>query len=315
LIFNQKASANEQKALLELKSQGAQVGENEDFMVEVLISTKGNNVVAARSVIIFDTSKVQYVSYDTQGSVFNEGNNCIYSGKPCQFVHTDESGKVSITMAKPKPGINTEGGLFVKLKFKALDGASSSDIKLAFDTFGSYNDSDVIIDDGRGTDILNSVKNAQIAIRNKMKADIDSKFSDCRELKYSDWGTCQSDGMQTRRIISSSTDTCERSAILKRSCTFTPQKTSCEKFDYTVWGECVGGNQQRKITKAFPLGCSGGSPILSQSCQSSAKTETCDRFTYTAWGACINGVKRRQATGGFPYGCKGGSPLLETNCY
>ena len=218
-------------------------------------------------------------------------------------------------MAKPKPGINTEGGLFVKLKFKALEGAANSDIKLAFDTFGSYNDSDVIVDDGKGTDILNSVKNAQIAIRNKMKADNELRFNDCRELKYSEWELCQADGTQTRKIISSSLNTCEHDAILKRSCTFSAQKTSCEKFDYTAWGECVGGSQQRKTAIAFPMGCTGGSPILSQSCQNSTKTETCDRFTYTAWGACVNGVKKRQATGGFPYGCKGGAPLLETNCY
>lgn len=318
--FSLVAFASESSALLELRSQDSEIEDDENFTVEVLVSTKGHSVVAVNSIIAYDVNKVQYVGYDTQGSIFNEGNSCTYNGKPCQIVNTGTSGKISITMAKPKPGVNVEGGLFVKLKFKALEGSDGSAVKLEFNTFGNYDDSDVIIDDGKGTDVLGSVKDAQIAIRNKIKNKIesrinDSKLNDCRELKYSDWDTCQADGTQTRKIISSSSNTCQQNAILKRSCTFSASKTSCEKFSYTSWDECVGGRQKRKVANAFPLGCSGGNPILSQNCQSVQKTEACDRFTYTAWGACINGVKRRQAVSGFPYGCKGGSPLLETKCY
>jgi pectate lyase len=89
----------------------------------------------------------------------------------------------------------------------------------------------------------------------------------CSSFTYSDWGTCQPDGSQTRAVTSSSPSGCAGgSPVVKRSCA-APPATTCTSFGYSPWGTCKpDGTQTRTVTSSSPPGCTGGSPTVKQPC-------------------------------------------------
>jgi mono/diheme cytochrome c family protein len=82
---------------------------------------------------------------------------------------------------------------------------------------------------------------------------------------YGAWGSCQSDGTQTRTVATSSPSGCTGTPVLTQTCTTAP--VTCTSFTYSAWGACsASGTQTRTVASSAPAGCTGGAPVLSQSC-------------------------------------------------
>jgi hypothetical protein len=139
----------------------------------------------------------------------------------------------------------------------------------------------------------------------------------CSSFTYSPWGACQSNGSQSRTVLSSSPAGCTGgSPALSQSCTYTPPVTTCTAFTYSTWGACQpNGTQSRTIIASSPTGCTGGSSVLTQACTYTPPVTTCSSFTYSAWGACqSNNTQTRTVASSSPSGCTGGSPVLTQAC-
>ncbi|MFA5047981.1 MAG: hypothetical protein WC516_02995 [Patescibacteria group bacterium] len=84
-----------------------------------------------------------------------------------------------------------------------------------------------------------------------------------------DWGSCQSNGSQSRTCYKSqdcpSVDT--PSPSVSQACNF--NAPICTSWTYSDWSSCsLDGKQTRTVTQAYPSNCSTGNPILEQSCVS-----------------------------------------------
>lgn len=147
--------------LLSPTSTSATVGT--PFNVDMNIDTHTNNVVAVKAVVQYDPANFSLLNVDTSTSVFASGNACTYNSKPCEII-TQSAGQAIITLAKPTPGVNTASGKIATLQFRALQPIvpSSANITIQYIAYGNYTDSDVIFDDGLGTDILNSATNTTV---------------------------------------------------------------------------------------------------------------------------------------------------------
>ena len=118
----------------------------------------------------------------------------------------------------------------------------------------------------------------------------------CVATDYTNWSICQSDGTQTRTLLS--TSRCKGNYTLTQFCTY---KNVCD-FEYTDWSECVGGRQFREISKKFPTGCAGGYPDALERTCIIADTCTEDKWTCGEWGECLNGTQKRICS--LSYDCK-----------
>jgi len=202
-------------ASLSLSPSSINVSTNDNFNLNLLIDTDGVDVVVARAIVNYDTNNFSLESYDISNTVF-ANNACVSEGKiACEIIDNNTaSGTISITLAKPTPGVSTSTGLFATLTFKALQEATDS-ITIDFIGAGDYTDSDIILDDGNGTDILNSVVNSTITITDQSGSSI------CESFTYSSWSSCQSNSTQSRTVISSLPDGCiNGDPVLSQSCTY-----------------------------------------------------------------------------------------------
>lgn len=150
---------------LSLSPTAASVTADTSFPVVINVDTKNNNVVVVKGIVTYNPDDFQLINWDTTSSVFSEDNPCVYDGKPCEIITNDPAqGSIIITLSKPSPGVNTAAGKIATLNFKALHAIAPTEdnIKLQYVAYGNYDDSDVILDDEDGTDILNQVTNAQI---------------------------------------------------------------------------------------------------------------------------------------------------------
>ena len=93
---------------------------------------------------------------------------------------------------------------------------------------------------------------------------------------YSAWGACQSNGTQTRTMLTSSPAGCTGTPYLSRTCTYVPPVTTCNSFTYSAWGACQSNNTQtRTVQTSSPAGCTGGTPVLSQACTYTPPAPAC----------------------------------------
>ena len=152
-IVPAQAGAN---AELSLFPSSKTVGVGETFSVDVLTNTNGQNVVAVGAYLSYDATKLQVVSIDTSKSVLT---------MEAEKVFDSNVGKIKISRTKPTPGINTANGNLATINFKTLAPVSSTKVDFIIDGIGiSGTDSDILLDDGKGTDILGSVKNGSYTI-------------------------------------------------------------------------------------------------------------------------------------------------------
>jgi len=131
----------------------------DEFSIDVLINTAGSNVVASAAYLSYDEKKMEALSIDITGSVFD---------MTAEKDINNNDGKIKITLGKPTPGIITFKGNDVRMasiRFKALDKTSPTVENLYFDfTKGSSLYSTVILDDKKGTNILDATRGSKIFI-------------------------------------------------------------------------------------------------------------------------------------------------------
>lgn len=261
--FQSRSGAAGSSASLKIIASSPSVSIGDSFSADIVLNTDSADVVAARAIISYDPQYFSLSSWDTSGSVFSNSNRCIFQDKPCEIVNNDSnSGMFSLTLAKPTPGVNVSEGKMAKLSFKSLKSTQTggSSIKIVYASYGDLSDSDVILNDDAGTDILSSVSGTAISVKPPV----------CTDFTYSSWENCQPDGTQTRTIISSSPSGCEGgSPVLIQSCVYTA--SICRKFTYSSWSECdlSTNTQTRTIISSSPAGCTGGKPVVQQVCKGS----------------------------------------------
>ncbi|TSD01903.1 MAG: lipoprotein [Parcubacteria group bacterium Athens0714_25] len=173
LDIQNMSSAADEVSLSLLDSQSGEnslaVTEGDVFDLDVIVDTNGSDAVVARAIIEYDPLFFQMTGWDLTNSVFDNGLDCSDVDDPdrtCEIVSNDTvNGILDITVAKPTPGVNLSSGVVATVSFQALQSsAESKSISLSFNSVGSYDDSDVIADDGAGTDILQSVLDASITV-------------------------------------------------------------------------------------------------------------------------------------------------------
>lgn len=302
------SEAEGETAILSLDPAIQSVVNGDTFDLDIILDTQGNNVVATRAIVNYDTNNFGLVNWDTSNSAFSSNNTCVYNSKPCEIVSNNTvSGIIDITLSKPSEGVDTSSGVVATLTFQALQTVTDDSIAFSF-TSGSYEDSDVILDgtgdNGDGTDILVSVINSAVTVGAEI----------CTSFTYSDWGECQPDSTQTRTILTSSPEGCAGgNPVITQTCAYVPP--TCESFAYNDWGECQpDSTRSRTVASSSPEGCTGGDPELTESCIYIGITD-CTSFTYNDWGACQpNNTRSRTVASSFPANCSGGNPILSGTC-
>jgi hypothetical protein len=135
---------------------------------------------------------------------------------------------------------------------------------------------------------------------------------------YDAWSACQSNGTQTRNVLTSSPAGCVGTPVTSQACTYVPPApAACTSFTYSAWGACLStGTQLRSLLSSSPAGCAGGTPVLTQSCTYVPPAPVaCTSFTYSAFGACqSNNTQTRSLLTSSPAGCVGGTPVLSQAC-
>lgn len=291
-------------AMLSMTSGDAEHGVaiGDSFNVDLVLDTGGVDVVATRAIVTYNPLDFQLTGWDTSGSIFGVDNTCVYQGTSCQIIDNDTAGgKVSVTVAKPSPGVNNNSGLVAVLTFKALRQVPPETNNIAYYYLGPDNatDSDVIESGGSGNDLLSGVSGLRAF----------AGLPACLRFEYSDWDTCQPDGTQTRTVISSDPNECSSGAapVTTQSCTYTPP--TCTSFTESGWGACQPDGTQTQTVTGIPAGCTGGNPPAStQSCTYTGGSTTCTSFDVSDWGSCqVDNTQTRTVTG-VPAGCSGGTP-------
>ena len=111
------------------------------FDISIFINTGGNNVNAVKVDLKFDPKKLQIAS-PTAGKSFI----AVWVAQPA---YSNIEGTASFQGGVPSPGINTSSGLVSTITFRAISPGETS-IYFA-------DSSKVLLDDGKGTDILTSL--------------------------------------------------------------------------------------------------------------------------------------------------------------
>jgi hypothetical protein len=128
----------------------------DEFTVDVIVNTAGNNVNAVAAYLSYPKDKMETISIDTSNSVF--------SIKFEDLINPLE-GKIKIGLAIPTPGVNVYNGKVATIKFKAKDKTDGFWENIYFD-FSKDSDffSGVFLDDMKGTNILKKTRGAKIII-------------------------------------------------------------------------------------------------------------------------------------------------------
>lgn len=318
-VFQESFAGTETSLFFTVPSDPVNV--DDVFDVEALINSDNENIVAVKAMINFDKDSFELQSVDTTDSVFAVENTCQYDGKFCQIItplnEANVSGRVTIVLAKPSPGINTnsQGGMIAVLTFKALalTTPSSNNFSFVFSEAGNYADSDMIVEGDGGADTLELVVGASVSV-------VPVPPPTCADFTYSEFGECQSNGTQSRTLSASSPESCVGGGpILTQNCEFIAP--ICTNFTYSDFGACQpNGTKSRTVTVSSPGGCAGGNPILTESCTYiplvvPPSPVTCADFTYSDFGACQpNGTQIRTVATSSPENCSGGNPVLIGNC-
>jgi hypothetical protein len=111
------------------------------FDVSIFVNTGGNNINAVGSDIKFDPRKIQIANPTTGRSFIS-----VWVAQP---TYSNIAGTASFQGGVPSPGINTSSGLISTITFRAIAPG---------ETTISFSDSSrVLLNDGKGTNILNSM--------------------------------------------------------------------------------------------------------------------------------------------------------------
>lgn len=144
------------KSFLYTSPNGGKYKVGDEFELNILVNTAGSNVVATAAYLSFNKNAMEVLSIDTSKSAFSmEAEN----------IFDNEQGKIKITRGQPTPGVKGNSVYLATIKFKAVGLVNPILENLNFDfTEGSSIYSTVIVDDKKGTNILNNVRGAKILI-------------------------------------------------------------------------------------------------------------------------------------------------------
>ncbi|HPN96870.1 MAG TPA: cohesin domain-containing protein [Candidatus Moranbacteria bacterium] len=150
---------------LTVKSPKDSVEKDKNVAINLVLNTSGKNVVAVNAILEYDADSFELKNLVTDNSPFEKNNKCQIDGKSCQIVKK-EKGKISMTFAKPSPGVKGSELFIANIVFKAIKETApkGNNFKLFFEGSGKYGDSDVIVDDEKGTDILEQVVGKKITV-------------------------------------------------------------------------------------------------------------------------------------------------------
>ncbi len=144
------------KAFLFLSPGEGNYNVGDEFAIDVLVNTAGSNVVATAAYLSFNKDAMKVLSIDVSGSVFD---------MEAEKEINNKQGKIKITLGKPTPGVKDNAGRVATIRFKALRKTKPFAENVYFDfTKGSSFYSTVILDDKKGTNILNTARGAKIFI-------------------------------------------------------------------------------------------------------------------------------------------------------
>jgi hypothetical protein len=111
------------------------------FDVSIFVNTGGININTVKADLKFDPKKIQIASPATGKSFIS-----VWISQPS---YSNVEGTISFQGGTPSPGINTSAGLVSTITFRAIS-PGETDITI-------LNSSKVLLDDGKGTDILSSI--------------------------------------------------------------------------------------------------------------------------------------------------------------
>jgi len=144
------------KATLYLTPNIGKYKVGDEFNIDVLLDTGGNDVVVSAAYLSYNKKKMEALETDTSDSIF-----AIEAER--EIIH--QEGKIKITLGKPTPGINISNGKIASIRFRALESITPQVNNIYFDfTPRSSRYSTVILDDKLGTNILTSTRGAKIYI-------------------------------------------------------------------------------------------------------------------------------------------------------
>lgn len=147
---------NPPRASLYLSPKEGHYNVGDEFSVDVLINTRGSNVVAVAAYLSYDKNLMKAESVDISGSIFD----IVFENKI-----NEKDGKIKIGIGKPTPGVNIPNGKIARIHFTALKKNDPLMENIYFDfTKGSSLYSAIILDDKKGTNILNATRGVKIFI-------------------------------------------------------------------------------------------------------------------------------------------------------
>lgn len=281
-------------ATLSLTADNNSVGIGETFNVDINLQDNRSDygVVAVKAIVNYDTAYMELQSVDVDSYSFGgdaNSNSCQYNGKACQIVDDTVAGQLEVTVAKPHPGVQNSDSIQVaRIIFKAIKATANTSPSLKYTAAGNYDDSDVILDDGLGTDILSEVVPLSIAINAPA----------CTFTFNNDWQNCSYDATAQdyfeTQTYSKSPDGCSGEPTpdqLRRTCTH----PTCSNVTPGTWSQCTvdpnqtsdptKGTQSRDVTGDKPLCTMTDAQKAANPTTQQCNLPTC---TYTCgdWGTC-----------------------------
>jgi len=148
LFFSTASLAQASNASLRLSPNSGTFCVGSTFDVSILLNTGGNNINAIKVDLEFDHKKLQIVN-PAAGKSFVS----IWAVPP---FYSNTEGNLSFQGGIPSPGINISSGSALTITFRAIEPGET--------IINVLSSSKVLLDDGKGTDILNSFGSGKYTI-------------------------------------------------------------------------------------------------------------------------------------------------------
>lgn len=249
-IFKPQAAAT---AILSIAPSSGDFKIGDIFPIDIQLNTGGAQIVAVSAYLRYDKAKLEAASIDPSSSVFTyEAENTIDA----------TNGRILITRGQPTPGVNGSALQVARVNFKGLAAASSSAITLDFTGVDANGDSGTILNDGLGSDVLNTASNGSYNI---------SAASCAENWTCNNWSAC-SNGQRTRSCADgNSCGTIAQKPIEAETCSL----SACsENWSCVAWSDCSDNQRSRTCTDGNSCGTETDKPSLAQDCSLPTDTDT-----------------------------------------
>ena len=225
----------------------------EIFPIDIQLNTGGAQIVAVSAYLRYDKTKLEAVSIDPSGSVFSyEAENTIDAS----------NGRILTTRGQPTPGVNGSALQVARVNFRGLSSVNSSAITLDFTGVDANGDSGAILDDGLGSDVLNSVSGGAYNI---------TAASCAEDWTCANWSACSS-GQRTRACADgNSCGTTAQKPIEAETCSL----SACsENWTCAAWSDCSDNQRVRTCADGNSCGTETDKPIFAQDCSLPTNTDS-----------------------------------------